>query len=566
MSNDPVLSQLSDDEIRQLNDFSGFLDFIPTKVWKWLINCPCRIICLITGNQFGKNETVIMDYFLRIWGRHPQAHKNIMPDDKIRTIRFASETLPGESEGEEVKNTQYPVLKKRFNPSWILKDITARNQVIKVQPQIPKVIITGEKVLCKPAQFEFVSYGQSTQRQAGVQRKSIYIDESAPKDFFDEQIPRLLAADGDLLLSYTPVPGNMGWEFDELYERARVIYRTERVRKRIKDRTGEILPEIQYTSSTDDIAVIMAATDDNPIYAKLAEEKSKRLGRQISADEFITEMLGLISDEDVIDARRYGLFRQLSGKIFKTFSSEHAPKGHVINGDKYFRDGIPHEWKHFRGIDWHESTPWACGWIAVSPNDEIFVYNEFNPSPEKMITMEIARVIAVRSQDYKFDLNLIDPLSNKIQTNTGLSSLEDINRVFSVFRKEGIGTGGYWQVWDTKSQKGRDEIKKRLQNATLCGTPFNNKVKKDGVTRTLPTMWILDNCHETIKSLKNWRREEWGDRSALMSKDEKETPQPRWSHFCTMLEGLMKRPEVFAAKWQTHQRQREPIRYFQAVG
>lgn len=499
-----------------------------------------------------------MDYYMRVWGRHPQKQKNILPDDKIRTIRFASENLPGDSENEEVKNTQYPVMKRRFNPSWILKDITARKTVVTVQPQTPKVIYNGSKVLSKPAQFEFVSYGQSTQSQAGVQRKSIYIDESAPKDFFDEQIPRLLAADGDLILSYTPVPGNMGWEFDELFERARIIYRTKAVRDRIKMRFGEDLPEVQITESKDDIAVIMAATDDNPIYSVLAKEKSHRIGREVTVDEYITDMLGLISDEDVIDARRYGLFRQLSGKIFKGFDT----RIHVVSGNKYFPDGLPHEWKHFRGIDWHESTPWACGWVAVSPNDEIFVYNEFNPSPEKMITMDIARVIASRSQDYRFDLNLIDPLSAKIQPNTGLSSLDDLNRIFSVFKKEGMGTGGWWQVWDTKSQKGRDEIRKRLQNASLCGRPFNNEVKKDGITKRLPTLWVLDNCQETIKSLKNWRREEWGQRSALITKDEKETPQQRWSHFCTMLEGLLKRPEVFSAKFASRNVSREHPTYF----
>jgi phage terminase large subunit-like protein len=555
---DDLSQVLTENDIKTLNEFSGALEFIVTKIFHWLINCPCKIIVLFTGNQFGKNELVIMDYYLRVLGTHPQKHKNILPDDKIRTIRFASENLPGESDGEEVKNTQYPVLKRRFNPNWILKDITARKSVVQVQPQTLRVLPNGDKCLTKPVNFEFVSYGQSTQSQAGVQRKSVYIDESSPPVFFQEQIPRLLAADGDLILSYTPIPGSMGWEFDELYERARIIYRTENVRKRIKERMGEDLPEIQYTDSKDDIAVIMAATDDNPIYKRLAKEKSERLGVKITVDQYITDMLGLISDEDVIDARRYGLFKQLSGSIFKNFSE----RVHKISFDKYFPDGVPYEWKHFRGIDWHESTPWACGWIAVSPNDEIFVYNEFNPSPEKMITLEICRVLASRSKDYKFDLNLIDPLSSKVQVNSGLSSLEDINRIMAEFKRQGIGTGGYWQPWDTKSQKGRDEIRKRLQNAVLCGVPFNNEVKKEGVTVRLPTIWICDTCPQTVLSLKNWRREEWGDRSALTTKDEKETPQQKWSHFCTMLEGLLKRPEVFQAKFHTKHDYKPPKSYF----
>lgn len=532
-----LTSSLTENDIKVLNDFSGYLGFKKTQVFKWVLNCPCKIIFLLCGNQFGKGETVVMDYYYRVLGEHPQKHKNIGRDDKIRTFRFASETLPGDSETEEVKNTLYPVLKRRFNPSWIYKDVTARKPVVSVMPPCGG----------RPVQVEFVSYGQQVQAGAGVQRRSVLIDEECSKDFFEEQLPRLLAADGDALIAFTPVPGEIGWMFDDLYERARFIYRTKEVRDRIKLRTGEDLPEIQETESKEDIAVIMAATDDNPIYEELAKEKSEREGRVITAKEYIDDMFSVYADEDVVDARRYGIFRQLSGKLFKQFDS----KIHVKSREKYFPDGLPHDWKHFRGIDWHESTPWAIGWVAVSPDDEIFVYNEFNPSPEKLITLEIARVVATRSQDYRFVLNLIDPLSSKIQPNTGMSSLEDMNRIFAQFRKDGLGTGGYWQVWDTKSQKGRDEIRKRLANSIKVGVPFNNLVKQEGISRRLPTIWFLDNCTQTIASMKNWRREEWQDRNKLQSKEEKETPQQRWSHFCTMLEGLMKRSEVFQARFST---------------
>jgi hypothetical protein len=104
-----------------------------------------------------------MDYYYRILGQHPQKHKNIGRDDKIRTFRFASETLPGDSETEEVKNTLYPVLKRRFNPSWKCKDVTARKPVVSVMPPCGG----------KPVQIEFVSYGQQVQAGAGVQRRCL---------------------------------------------------------------------------------------------------------------------------------------------------------------------------------------------------------------------------------------------------------------------------------------------------------------------------------------------------------------------------------------------------------
>jgi len=538
-----AIANYTEQEIAYLSQLEGYLEYENTIVLKYLLNSPCKITAIFCGNQFGKGETVVMDYWYRMMGIHPQKHKNFTPDKKVRMVRFASENLPGEAQETETSNTQYPILKRRFLQQWIKKDITARKSVVTCLPEC--LDANGKKG--KPIQFQFSSYGQTSQSQAGIQLLSCWIDESAPKDFFQEQIPRLLAADGDLIMTFTPVPGSIGWEFDELFERAKVIYRTPYVRDRIFARTGERIPLLEYTNSEDDICVIMAATNDNPIYGKLAAEKSKRTGKVVTKDEYVAEMFAIYDDEDVIDARQFGIFRQLSGKIFKSF----LERTHVISADRYFPDGVPYTWKHFRGIDWHETTPWACGWIAVSPQDEIFVYNEFNPSPERLITAEIMRVVASRSQDYRFELNLVDPLASKIQPNTGISSLEDMNRIMAAYRKEGLGTGGYWTVWDTKSQKGRDEIRKRLMNAAKVGHPFANEVQIEGHKQYLPTIWVLDNCKQTIQSLKNWRREEWAGRSGSVGKEEKETPQQKWSHFCTMLEGLLKRQEVFQARFQS---------------
>ena len=72
--------------------------------------------------------------------------------------------------------------------------------------------------------------------------------------------------------------------------------------------------------------------------------------------------------------------------------------------------------------------------------------------------------------------------------------VDDINEHFSMLRREGVGTGGYWQTWDTKNLFGREEVRTRLYNARMVGRPFNNKITKDGVDRYLPTIWILDTC------------------------------------------------------------------------
>jgi hypothetical protein len=467
------------------------------------------IIFLSTGNQSMKTSSAAMWNVMSILGLLPVERKNIRPTDAIRVLRFASETLPNESEGQEVRNTQYPEFKKWLPPSLIKKEITIRKPVMTLRdPQGgPDIYI------------EFVSFSQDLQAQAGVQRRRVWIDEHSKKSFYEEQIPRLLSAGGDMIVTLTPAQEYMDWEYDEFYEKANTIIRTPAVRERIKLRTGKDEPEIEKRDGKS-ITVIMAATDDNPILNKPT----------------IDAMFDLIGDEDIVDIRRYGLFKQISGRIFKSFNKS----VHVIQRDKYFHNGIPYDWLHARGIDYHEQNAWAIGWISLSPTNEAFIWNEFNPSPENMVTYDIVGSICDKSLDYKYFINKIDPLAAKRQSNTGLTVVDDINRYMYEYRRNGRGTGGNWTTWDTKSQRGRDEIKMRLANSLICGVPFNNKIHRDGRDIYLPTLWITENCRNSIEHMWNWKKEEWGNRELALQKDSKDQPQQKWSHFNMVWEGIFK--------------------------
>lgn len=494
---------------KYLNEWANFLSFIPTWDYKQFINRPEKIVAYFTGNQKGKTYGIAHSIILRILGKHPVKAKNMTSDCPYRIIRCCSERLPQDTEGGEgeVKNTQLPAFKRLLPPSLIKKDITARNTVLTLyDPQGgPDIFI------------EFVSYNESVQAQAGVQRFLVWCDESAPKGFYEEQLPRLMAASefgqgGDLLYSLTPAE-HMGWEFDDIFEKADVYIRTEAIIKRLKERTGIEYPQIEQTDKKNNIAVVLASSYDNPSLTKR------------TVDEFL---LRFSDDEDTVDIRGYGIFKQVSGQIFKDFDM----RVHSISESQYFPEGLPHHWRHARMIDFHERVPWACTFVALSDKDELFVYDELNPSPEKLVTHEIARKLALKSGEYKYDLNLIDPLATKVQCNTGLSVVDDLNRMFREFSREGLGTGGYWRGWDTKSQRGRDLIKERLKNSRLVGKPFCNN--------GLPTIWFLNNCKQILQSMKSWRWEEYGNSDALVTKDEKDKPQQKWSHFPMTLEAILK--------------------------
>lgn len=106
---------------------------------------------------------------------------------KTRIFRFASEMLPTEKAGlegdtiqsAEINNTQYPEFKKWLPPFLIKKDITVRNPAITLFDPNANQDFGGLKYVGADIMVEFVSYNQSVQAGAGVQRLSVWEDEES---------------------------------------------------------------------------------------------------------------------------------------------------------------------------------------------------------------------------------------------------------------------------------------------------------------------------------------------------------------------------------------------------
>jgi hypothetical protein len=383
------------------------------------------------------------------------------------------------------------------------------------------------------------------QSGAGAQRLSCFLDEEPPYAFYEEQKPRLMAEEGDLLLALTPA-NRLSWAYEEYYENADIYVRTPAIREFLSTQ-GEKHTDtpVLKTGSNNGIAILQAATDDNPTIKKSA------------IDSMLT-----YDDPDTIATRRYGIFRQATGRIFKDF--DHIL--HVIDPSEYFADGrIPHNWVHGRGIDVHPQTPWACGCASLSPQDEMFIWYSGNFSPDRFTTLDILTNFSYGCEDYKFPLNLVDPEAHTIKKDT-ISVFDDMQRITSALKREGIGTGGYWQVWNTKNEYGRDQIRMRLKNSLLVGRPFNNIVLRDGQKRVLPTLWLFDTARAAIDFMSKWS---WEQRMRADGvRDEKNTPQQKWSHLNMVWEALLKHP-AFACrglKATTIEPRTEGRQYFRARG
>ncbi len=505
-------------------NFTGFLSYIPSIPFYHLVNSSSAITLVIGGNRLGKGAMAIMDFLLRLFRIHPIPHKNFHDNMQCRVIRFIAETLPSKVEdNESSRNTIYPELIKRLPPELIAKDISAKRPVMVIQ----------DPYSSQHFYIEFSSFSQDTQAQAGVERLYIYMDEIPPYSVFEENYARLITTGGDMIITLTPASGDADWIYELLYEKARHIYRTKPVVDRYLFH-GENKSLYELYSDNNDITVVHGATDDNPyIYDLYIKERKDNQ----TYNDYISSRFYMLDDEITIDVRRYGIFRYVSGRVFQEFT----PSIHSINLYNYFPEGtIPDTYRHFRSIDYHESNDWACIWGALSPTNEIFIYDELRISPKTNTIYDICDAIARKSRDYRYSIDLIDPRAQIKSVTTATSPCEDMNRYFYQLKQSCIGKGAYFRSFDTTTTKGRDEIRKRLKNSITCKRPFSNTTIDHPSLRYLPTLWVSHTCKFTIESLRNWAYETWKDRSALLVKDPKEKPQQKFSHFCTALEGAMK--------------------------
>ena len=536
----------------------GLADFIETEIFHTILNVNNKIVLFVSGNRYGKTRVLTRKIAYGIMGLCPNPEHNIRPSDACRTIRMAAEILPGDS-ASEIRNTVYPQLKYQLPDYFLVKDITMRNPVITVSPGLG-----GDNAF-----VEFVSYGQSIQAQAGVDRKAIVIDELCPYDFYEESLPRLATTNGQFLAGLTPVEA--GWMHAEIYERAKMYIRTKHVRNYLKKQYGIIVPAIEKTDSKHDICVIQAASDDNPFFARMIDNKKIDIKNGIitkddfpfeTVEEFLDSVF-IYDDPDTIAMRRYGIFRQITGAVHKEFSWH----DHVISGEKYFPEGIPKNWRFARSIDYHQSVPWAIIWMAISPDDEAFVWEEMNPDPHTWTTLGICMEMIGKSKEYSYKIDLIDKLATEKQTNTNTSTTEDINRIFRDHGRIGYSKDSPFESWDDKTTKGEDKVRERLINSRTCGKPFNNMKKTYGVEKRIPTLWILDNCRQTALSLKNWKMESWLERDSIITKDPKDKKEHKWSHFNKCIEAILKDSRFRANQYDYSFKNEdpEPKRYFRGI-
>jgi phage terminase large subunit-like protein len=284
----------------------------------------------------------------------------------------------------------------------------------------------------------------------------------------------------------------------------------------------EILKEcLDRTRTTNGRIIITVALDDADLsyLPELCSNPMKVIGTdsfmhlKLGIEDVPTEIYPLEEKEQTLrmysgtpfePAVRYGEFAYVSGRWWPDFDIN----VHVI---KEFP--IPKNWKRFRFIDAGMAAPCACLWIALSPNNVMFVYREYYKK---------GTLISERCKD------IIEMSGNQRQKDGYIYIEQEINEKYEMtqldhaefsqnpqreggvdfeYVKEGLSV----MPWSTLGQEARrDKTRKWLHV---------NKTEKHFITHEsgAPRLYIMDSCANLIwEAQKKTFKKTFNERSSTL--------------------------------------------------
>ena len=191
----------------------------------------------------------------------------------------------------------------------------------------------------------------------------IHVDEPIPKDLWKAVSRGLMDTNGSAWFLCTPL--NQAWINDFFIPSRRVKL------------------NLDSATTFDNKLVIIGSTKDNP---HITDEAREAYAATLTADER--------------QCRLEGIPKAMSGMIYKSFSPEFTPTGHVYDTiPKGWADEVtpPSNYTIRYAIDPHPQTPHAVLFAATAPTGEVFFFREiFEQTVLKNLADQITNIVSDR--------------------------------------------------------------------------------------------------------------------------------------------------------------------------
>lgn len=176
--------------------------------------------------------------------------------------------------------------------------------------------------------IEFKSYDQGWQKFGGSQRQIIRMDEEPDESIFNENLARQTIYSTNMIITLTPLQYSQ-WLYNRIFE---------------------------ASAGSSDVAAFKMSSYDNPHANK----------------EVLDKMAESITDPAERDARLFGEFTYLAGRVWKEYGN-HNKFERFVNG----RLTPPQDWECSLVIDPHPEKPAAVNWFAEDPTTHrLYIYRE----------------------------------------------------------------------------------------------------------------------------------------------------------------------------------------------
>lgn len=343
-------------QIDEAAEVNPLLFFEPHEKQAHFLSAKPRFKWMLGGNQSGKTTVCTIDDLIQAVDEdclpdHLKAYKKWQPPFKWRVIAPDYDLI------EQVVHEAF----KKWCP---LSQLVGNNWDDAYDKQ-RRVLRFKNGSRC-----QFKTYGQDAWTHGGVTLHRVRFDEEPPQDIYNENMPRIMAEEGDVLIAMTPVQG-LTWMYDHFW---------------IPWERGDLKDSFVQTVDMDDNFILSDDTKAVTLSGYSLEER---------------------------EGRKTGRFIHFHGLVYESFSREHIvpecepPEGSLV----------------YVGIDPGIRHMAAVVYAYHTQDDDLVVFQEF-PLTDSPTASDVCKAIHLynSSLDIKPRWYVIDPAARNKEHITGRST------------------------------------------------------------------------------------------------------------------------------------------------